>query len=360
MKIIHIVNDLKIGGLQKFVCELSRESSLKYEVTLLVLNHCDKDRVYSVDSRVNVIFFSEKKYLSRMLRIKKVIKKYKPDIVHTHGLTLFLSILSQLRFCRSSLRRVHTVHNMAEKEAGKIRSYFHWFSFKFLGVTPITISNEVDNSFSEYYKGIARFQINNGINEVSKTNKFEKVVRHLNEIKNDEETKIIINVGRIDGQKNQKLLIEAFNKIKESNNVILLIAGSGDNENNNFYKNIVDSYDLDKIHFLSEVDNISDYLYCSDIFCLSSKFEGLPIALLEAMSVGLTCVSTKAGGTSMVINERVGYLTEDFNSISLANSLKLALCSPLTKNGVKNDFLNNYTMKICFENYNSIYLKNNE
>ncbi|TDR13072.1 glycosyltransferase [Marinomonas communis] len=357
MKVMHIINDLKIGGLQKFVCELARESSAKHDVVLLVLNNSEKVNKYKVDNKVTVVLGSEKKYISKMLKIRKAIKKHNPNVIHTHGLTLFLSVISHFNFFQSSIKWVHTVHNVAEKEAGKLRRYIHWFSFKFLRVMPVTISNEVDESFRKYYKGIEPFKINNGSIEVSKTSRFNEIERYLKNIKRNIETKVIINVGRIDAQKNQKLLIEAFNELKGSYNIILLVAGSGVEKENLFYQEIVDKCDLENVYFLSEVDNVSDFLFCSDIFCLSSKFEGLPIALLEAMSVGLTCVCTRAGGTSMVINERVGYLSKDFKVSSLSNSLAEAIRNPVEKEVVKSEFIKNYTMEVCFNKYDELYEK---
>ena len=105
------------------------------------------------------------------------------------------------------------------------------------------------------------------------------------------------------------------------------------------------------------VENVYDYLLCSDIFCLSSKYEGLPISLLEALSAGKICACTPAGGVSSVLSNRLGYVSHDFTIKDYYNTLELALNNTynISSDTLIRLFNKNYTMDKCCREYMRIY-----
>lgn len=56
-----------------------------------------------------------------------------------------------------------------------------------------------------------------------------------------------------------------------------------------------------RVHFLSKQDNVANVLSDADVFCMTSDFEGLPLALLEAMAFSLPCIVTDAGGMGKAV-----------------------------------------------------------
>lgn len=122
---------------------------------------------------------------------------------------------------------------------------------------------------------------------------------------------VLITTARLTEQKRLDRVIEAFVSLsKEFKNLRLLIAGKGPLESE--LKKQANSLGCgDRIVFLGQVDEPSEYLKASDIFVLSSDNEGLSLALLEAMSTGLVCVSTDCTGSrEAVVDERVGLVVE--------------------------------------------------
>jgi glycosyltransferase involved in cell wall biosynthesis len=109
----------------------------------------------------------------------------------------------------------------------------------------------------------------------------------------------------------------------------------------------------DDVYFIGTVDNVVDYLLCSDIFCLSSKFEGLPISLLEAMSVGLISSCTPAGGITSVLNNKYGYVSDNFSTDSYVKSLENSILNikHISSQKLVDLFNNHYDMQICASNY---------
>jgi glycosyltransferase involved in cell wall biosynthesis len=352
MKVLHIVNDLKRGGLQKFVLSLSFEAS-KHDNNVKILVLTESKDIFTETDGAEIIQCKCKSLLSKFYAIIKYVKIYEPNVVHTHGITLFLSMFSIFLNYRK-IKYIHTIHNLAAIESGSARRSINKVLFKLFKVTPVTISNEVNDSFLSEYKGIKAYKILNGCSSTNETIKLNETKRKIVSLKRNSNTKVIVNVGRIDYQKNQSLLIDSFNEIKYQRDVILIILGGPLNESNKFYSELK-AKDLTYVYFLSEVENVVDYLLCSQIFCLSSRFEGLPISLLEAMSQGLTCVGTPAGGVSSVINSDIGYVSNGFNVDELAQALTAAIDKPKNLVNIKEEFRLNYSMGICYENYLKAY-----
>jgi glycosyltransferase involved in cell wall biosynthesis len=197
-------------------------------------------------------------------------------------------------------------------------------------------------------------QINNGLVKPEKTNKYLDVVKFTSKIKTTPDTKVLINVGRVDGQKNQKLLIDSYIELKKKGyELALIIAGQTGEGDNVFFRELKSYTSKDNIHFIGTVNNVVDYLLCSDVFCLSSKFEGLPISLLEAISVGVIPSCTPAGGIPSVLGNEYGYVSNDFSTSSYVKSLEDSILNVKSISSQKliDLFDNNYDMKICATSY---------
>ncbi len=81
------------------------------------------------------------------------------------------------------------------------------------------------------------------------------------------------------------------------------------------------------ITLLGKRDDVRELLGCSDIFCLFSRWEGLPVSILEAMSLGLPVVASAVGGTPELVKHGLtGYLVENFEVETISSYLKILLC----------------------------------
>ena len=150
-------------------------------------------------------------------------------------------------------------------------------------------------------------------------------IKLINESKKFEN---IISVGRLYTQKNQKLMIDAFSKVKQKYpNISLTIYGEGCLRSE--LEQMIEEYKLQNCVFLpGEVPDIKNKLENADIFLFSSDFEGIPNALLEAMAVGLPCISTDCpcGGPASVIENGInGLLVPVGDSSAMASALELLL-----------------------------------
>jgi len=140
--------------------------------------------------------------------------------------------------------------------------------------------------------------------------------------------KVIITVGRLHPQKNHKLLIDAFAKCAEEfPEYTVEIYGDGPLKEET-QKYIVQKKLDDRIFLKGTSDNIYQYMVDCSLFVLTSDYEGLPNTLLEAMALGVPCISTdcKPGGAREIIhNGRDGIIVSCDDKDELVNAIRFML-----------------------------------
>ena len=136
----------------------------------------------------------------------------------------------------------------------------------------------------------------------------------------------IVSVARLMKQKNQLMLIDAFAQIKkECPDYTLTIYGEGP------FRSVLEARieELglgDSVLLPGRVQNVFDYIADAELFVLSSDFEGMPNALIEAMCLGLPVISTKvSGATDLIEAGENGLLTEVGDAPKLADAMRRML-----------------------------------
>jgi len=358
---MHIIPSLVSAGGQKFVVDLSNEMSKEHEVVIVTLYKITDDMFMAdlLNKNIRLISFDKKVGfdISMFNKIYRSVKRERPDIINTHLRVLIYSVFAILF---TNIRFFHTVHNMADKETGKSNRSIYKILFRYFSVVPIGISHRVLNSIKNVYGDQFDVMVDNGVEIPKITAKYEDVRKEIESYKKDEDTKVFLNIGRIGEQKNQRMLVEVFNGlIEEDHNVILMIIGEDVSEDNSLKQDLID-LSKDEIHFLGLKDNIADYLQCSDAFCLSSLYEGLPITLLEALALGITPICTPAGGIVDVLTPEIGFVSKGFDHEEyLSEVLKFMDLSPEAQtrmsNSAKNTFNNKYSIESTAKEYLSLY-----
>lgn len=168
------------------------------------------------------------------------------------------------------------------------------------------------------------FSIYNGVN----TNRYIPKSLYSNINKNSNKIRVI-TVGVLGHRKGHYDLIEIAKKIKvEGLNIKIILVGGGEID---VFKSIIDNEGLeDFIELTGGISNLKkiELLQNSDIFVLPTYAEGQPIALLEAMSVGLPIISTMVGSIPEVIKQENGFLIEPGHLTALYEKIKILAASP--------------------------------
>ena len=354
------------GGAQVFCIQLCNELVQRegYEVTLVSMYHHKPEKhlpLSLLDKRVKFISLGKKPALDPTMFFKlwKAMKEVKPDVVHTHLHAGYYCFLGYKRI-RRAFKKIHTFHNLVKQDSPWMgRQAFKYFFGKRI-IIPVSISEEVFKGAVEEYGTPIEVLIPNGSDPVKPTPKFEETKADIDGLKKDSATKVLVNVARISAQKNQQLLLRCMSRLhKEGENVVTLIVGDYVAKDKKIYDELI-AAKPDNVHFTGKVSNVADYLLQSDAFVLSSTFEGLPIALLEALSAGSTPVCTAVGGLKDVVTPDIGYLSNAVSEDSYVSALQTFLSASDEelagkRKAGKTLFEKNYSMKTCAAKYDALY-----
>lgn len=254
------------------------------------------------------------------LKFRASLQRWQPDIVHTH--------LYVLRYClpyiRSKRRRwIHTVHNLARHEVDSLGKVFNRAAFK-LGVTPVAIAGEVQRSMQEVY-GIKELPIiPNGID--LRPFALLSDVDRLNWRRQEgfrEDNLLFVAVGRLTAQKNHDLLLQAFVSIaNDFPHAELLIVGEGELRSYLTARAVALGVSS-KVRFLGLRSDVTSILAASDVFVMTSDWEGNPISVMEALAAGKPVVATQVGGVPELIQQdRTGLLVPPCDVATLAAAMQ--------------------------------------
>lgn len=309
MKVLHVINNLGSGGAEKLIEEtiplLNQVKGIKVDVLLLT----DKNNVFqkSLEQRnvsVDIIGLKNIYNPLNILRLKKYIDKGGYNIVHSHLFPsqYWVGITKQL-IKYQSIKFVTTEHSNNNKRRDKpyFRPIDKYIYSKY--DTIICITDKVRSNLIEWIKPNQKesnkfIVINNGVN----IKKYSEAIPYKKSEICDiftEQTKLICMVGRFSEAKDHPTLIRTMDYLP--NNIHLLLVGEGPlkHEYENLSKEIKVS---DRIHFLGFRDDIDRILKTSDVIVLSSHWEGLSLASIEAMASGKPFVASRVPGLEEIVD----------------------------------------------------------
>jgi glycosyltransferase involved in cell wall biosynthesis len=256
--------------------------------------------------------------------LDRVFKEVQPHVVHTH--------LSVLRYALPGLLRrrvpvvVHTLHNMAQHETDTFGQVVQWFAFRKL-VLPVAISREVAASFKRVYGLECKAMVPNCIPVDNYRRSMGDRFRWREKERFGRDVFLFICVGRLEPQKNPMLLLEAFSELDDERaHLVMLGEGSLRGQLTSYIR----EHGLDRrVHLLGQRNEVPECLAASDVFVLSSSWEGNPLAVMEAMAAGLPVVSAGVGGVpELVESGQHGLLIRPGDRAGFTNALRTLLNNP--------------------------------
>ncbi len=306
MKILHIVKSLGRGGAEMLLQEtLKLHDRNKFEFHYIYFLPWKDQMVAGLEAaRGKVINLPAKNNISIMLQVRKIIRyinENKIELVHCH--LPWAGFAGRLIFKMTNVPVFYSEHNKQERYHSLTRTInkltFNWQT------KVIAVSNDVAASIKKnIHPHIPVQTILNGVN----TDQFVRNVRSGLELRKqyniDPSCILIGTIAVFRFQKRLKEWINVFKTLEEKFPGIRgCIVGDGLLKAE-IISHLEEHGMTGKIILPGLQSNVMPWLSAIDIFMMTSEFEGLPIALLEAMSMGCAVVSTDAGGIKEVIRDQ--------------------------------------------------------
>lgn len=304
MKVIQIMPEFGLAGAEIMCENLSYELMRQGDdVMIISLYEYHSAITERLEKKGIKVFYLDKKPgldFSMIGKMIKIFKSEKPDVIHTHRYVMQYAIPAAIIV--GVKHRVHTVHNVAQKENTNVARKANNLFYKFAHVIPVALSEEVQKTIVEEYH-IDSKNIPIILNGIDLSKCIVKTNYEVNDYFN------ILHIGRFSEQKNHVGLIEAFSIfVKEHPNTILSLIGDGEKKEE-IQQLVREKGISDKVKFLGIKSNVYSYLNKADVFILPSIYEGVPMTLIEAMGTGLPIIATAVGGVpDMLRNDEEGLI----------------------------------------------------
>ncbi len=359
LNILHIIESLEFGGAEKVVVHLANKLCDQHNIMICVTKRSG-ELCKQLDPRIKVICLHGKEGndLRVPVKLSNIISNNDINIIHTHDWGIYLEAAVALVLNRKC-KMVHTVHGSympySSSLTAQIKLKFRHLLEKTSSLR-VSMFVAVSKSIKDYIQDDIYIShkkimtIHNGI-EGHQPRSFTNAV--LSPLK-------LITVGRLAPVKQHKVMIDAVKlSINDGIKVTLTIVGDGPE-----YDNLVDYVKTSGLHesikfkgFRTDIDTL---LADHHVFVLSSDYEGISIALLEAMSTGLSSISTDVGGIpDTIIDQKTGILVDKGDSANMAKAIRQLATNPsqLEMMGINayNHFVENFHESVVLDKYNTLY-----
>ncbi len=241
---------------------------------------------------------------------------YRADLVQFLPLQLWYAP-ALLQFRRKKIPTVATYNLLRKRPSQSINRFLQdrYWRFPFQLVDCVLVNSSFMRENLRSVGVTTRIEvIPNGVNinhlHPEKTGQTRQKIRHILGI--DQDTNVIISVGSVEPRKGTDLLLEAWSHLAQAGRSSrLLIVGPRPDQQNpafaQFHQKlktlIAASGAPEKVHFVGQVNNVADYLRAADLFVFTSRREGLPNVVLEAMAAALPVIMTPFMGLSSELGQ---------------------------------------------------------
>lgn len=350
MKILHIITNTELGGAQRVCIDLA-SAAIKEgnEVAVASMEGGylwselpSEAEQFQLKNMVKPI--SPAHDLKCFFELRKVVKRFKPDIIQLHSSKA--GVLGRLASVFHSKKIVYTVHGFDSiRLKHRIFLPFERVLQHFSGaIVPVSYYDEKNLRSEKIKRNL--YVVQNG---VKKCDEKKSLAIPSEKIKG---RKIVMTIARISPQKKIQMFLDVAKSLPEYFFVwIGGEAGKSIDETRSEYNA------SENVFLAGDLPDASAYLHSCDLFVLFSNFEGLPMTIIEAMSQSKPVVASNVGGIPELVDESNGFLVDTNGSACSAIKKILenqTLAEQMGKSSYKK-FLADYTLESMWEKYKKIY-----
>ena len=311
MKILVFISKLHGGGAERVASIMLNHLCKQHDVTAAVF---DDRKSYTIDERVKIVNISvgakiRPYQLNRIVKCRKAIKTLKPDLIISFMVDLNRFVI--IANLHTNIKLIVSEHITLQTKQSLIRKITRHILYKL--ASKVTLLTKSDYNHAKWLN-----------NKVLMYNPLDMEISSNNLIRD----KKIIAIGSQNRWigKGFDILIQAWAKIASSHpEWKLQFVGE---TNDNKISEMVKEFHLEnQVDFLGWTNDIAKVLQTKSIYVLSSRREGFPCSLIEAMSQGCACVAfdCKTGPDEIITDGQSGLLARNGDIDDLATKLQLLI-----------------------------------
>ena len=318
-KIVIIVNNLGVGGAERVVVhEVHEMMRMGIDVSLITLRpvpvksftselKLPKEKIYEIP----FANFSDQNAWKKLVPLLKTLQ---PDLLITQ--LWFANTIGRIAGFKAGVRKVISFEQNVYDDLKTWKMYVADFVLQFFCTKVIAVSEAVKDSLVRHWIFSSKIEVIYNSVDLAM---FDAEKNNANLLKNEENAFVFGFIGRLIHQKAVDVLIEAFANVQQR--TMLVIAGQG-NERENL-ETLVKKKNLEqKVMFVGVQKNIPQFLTSIDCFVLPSRYEGLPLVLIEAMAAGKPVIVSDFESAKEVVSDENGIVVPKENPEALAQAMR--------------------------------------
>lgn len=358
MKILYVITGLGVGGAENIVVNLADKARKQGHLVSIV--YLTGEVELAPDNKdiplISLQMAGYKDFLQAAVRLRKLIKKIKPDVIHSH--MVHANLLARLiRLTVIVPRLVCTAHST--NEGGVARMLAYMLTDKLADITT-NVSAEAVKVFES--KGAVpanrMIPVTNGVDtkRFVKSHSLRQAIRDEFNLGN---TFTLAAVGRLEPEKDYPNLLRALRLVIEQGKAVhLLIVGAGTQEGK-LRSLMHESHLTAHVTWLGLRKDVESVMNAADLFVLSSAYEGFGLVVAEAMSCEKVVIATDCGGVREVVGQQE-LLVPPKDEKLLAQKIICMMEQSDTARAalgqtLRQRIVDNYSLDSMFENYMKLY-----
>ncbi len=326
LRVLQVAAPTPAGGLERVVESLAVGLHRRgHEVIVATLLHSDErdhpfvEALSAAGVPVRMIHVSARDYLRERKEIARLCRDVSPQVVHLHGYRV--DLLHRSVVAKQGLPAITTVHG-ASRMGGVKGAFLEWLQRRNYRRFDGVIAVSADLYDTTVRDGVPEARLHLIRNARSRAEALPpRVARERLSI--DHGVAVVGWVGRLIPVKGADIFLEALARMPEPRPTAVLI-GYGP-EAQRLRKQSEDLGLDTRVHFRPDIHDAARYFKAFDTFVLSSRSEGLPIVILEAMAASTPVVATRVGGVGEAVGRGAGWLVSPEDPEALACAIAESL-----------------------------------
>ncbi|MHC0447326.1 glycosyltransferase [Flavobacterium sp. 3-218] len=356
MRVLQLIDSLEAGGAERIAVSFANSLTEKIDFSGLIATRKEGQLLSQLSQNVSYLFLNKKKIFDfgAVFRLRNFIIKNQVTIIHAHGSSFFIAILTKLTMPKIKIIW-HDHYGARSKESRKKNKVLIFCSFFFSSIFVVNLQLK---EWSE------RNMLCNEIIFIPNFSSLKDKPEKATTLEGFENKRIVF-LANLKSPKNHIAILKAFLdlKLKDLDWTLHLVGKDFEDYYSEILKDFINKNSLKNHIFLyGNRSDIQHILSQASVGVLASTDEGFPVTLLEYALAGLPVVSTNAGYCSEIIDDEVnGLLFDPLNESEIKKKLIKIIENEPFRNKLAENFMQNanrnYSEEVVVEKLMKLYRK---